>query len=64
MKLFLCSLGMVMIVEGLPHFAFPEKMKIYMRQLSELPEAALRKLGFVLMLAGLGVVYFGTRSFG
>ena len=27
MKFFLCVIGMVMIVEGLPWFAFPEKMK-------------------------------------
>ncbi len=62
MELFLCSIGMVMIVEGLPHFAFPEKMKSYMRQFSEMPEAVLRRIGFVLMLSGLFTVYV-ARSF-
>ena len=27
MKFFLCVIGMVMIVEGLPYFAFPAKME-------------------------------------
>ena len=51
--------GMVMIIEGLPHFTFPAKMKAYMKQLSGLPEKTLRTLGLVLMLMGLLFVYFG-----
>lgn len=59
MKFFLCVLGLVMIVEGLPYFAFPDRMKAWVRQILELPEATLRRFGFVLMLAGLGLVYLG-----
>ena len=59
MKFFLCVLGMVMIVEGLPYFAFPEKMKYWMQTIMSIPEASLRRFGFVLMAAGLGLVYFG-----
>ncbi len=61
MQFFLCVLGMVMVVEGLPYFAFPEKMKLLIQQLLEMPESALRKFGFVLMLAGVGLVYMGKR---
>lgn len=59
MKFFLCVIGMVMIVEGLPYFAFPEKMKEIILAVTQLPENALRRFGAVLMLLGLGVVYFG-----
>jgi uncharacterized protein YjeT (DUF2065 family) len=61
MDYFLCVIGMVMIVEGLPYFAFPEKMKRVITSLLEMPQAALRKFGFVLMLAGLLLVYLGRR---
>jgi len=59
MQFFLCVLGMVMVVEGLPYFAFPEKMKFFIQQLLEMPDSALRKFGFVLMLGGLALVYMG-----
>ena len=61
MDYFLCVLGMVMVVEGLPYFAFPEKMKFLIQQLLEMPDSALRKFGFVLMLAGVVLVYMGKR---
>jgi hypothetical protein len=61
MQFFLCVLGMVMVVEGLPYFAFPEKMKFLIQQLLEMPDSALRKFGFVLMLAGVVLVYMGKR---
>ena len=61
MQFFLCVLGMVMVVEGLPYFAFPEKMKFFIQQLLEMPDSALRKFGFVLMLGGIVLVYIGKR---
>ncbi|MFP4534069.1 MAG: DUF2065 domain-containing protein [Desulfobacterales bacterium] len=59
MKFFLCVIGMVMIIEGLPYFGFPENMKAMMEKVLELPEATLRKFGFVLMILGLLLVYIG-----
>ena len=59
MQFFLCVLGMVMVVEGLPYFAFPEQMKLVIEKVLEMPDSALRKFGFVLMLAGMGLVYVG-----
>ena len=61
MKYFLCVLGMVMVVEGLPYFAFPDKMKMLIEKVLELQDNSLRKFGFVLMLTGLGLVFLGTR---
>jgi len=59
MEFFLCVLGMVMILEGFPYFAFPEKMKLWVQKVLEMPEGTLRKFGFFLMLTGLGLVYLG-----
>ncbi|MFC1825825.1 DUF2065 domain-containing protein [Thermodesulfobacteriota bacterium] len=59
MQFFLCVLGMVMVVEGLPYFAFPGQMKLVIEKVLEMPDSALRKFGFVLMLGGLGLVYMG-----
>ncbi|MEA1969299.1 MAG: DUF2065 domain-containing protein [Thermodesulfobacteriota bacterium] len=61
MKFFLCVMGMVMIVEGLPYFAFPKRMKEIVHTVTMLPDEALRRFGVVLMMIGLGVVYFGKR---
>ncbi|MBT8372571.1 MAG: DUF2065 domain-containing protein [Desulfobacterales bacterium] len=59
MKFFLCVLGMVMIVEGLPYFAFPEKMKSWIQKIVATPEGSLRSFGFVLMALGFFLVFFG-----
>ncbi len=59
MRYFLCVLGMVMIVEGLPYFAWPDKMKPWLQKLMETPDASLRKLGLGLMLFGLVLVFVG-----
>ena len=56
---FLCVLGMVMILEGLPYFAAPSKIKVWIQKLAELPDSTLRLMGFLLMVAGLGLVYLG-----
>ncbi|MDY6953225.1 MAG: DUF2065 domain-containing protein [Thermodesulfobacteriota bacterium] len=61
MEYFLCVLGMVMIVEGLPYFAAPSKMKVWIQKMVELPDASLRLIGFLLMLFGLGLVYIARR---
>jgi uncharacterized protein YjeT (DUF2065 family) len=61
MKFFLCVLGMVMVVEGLPYFGFPSKMKLVLEKVLELPDKSLQKFGLVLMLAGILLVYLGKR---
>ncbi len=59
MEFFLCVLGMVMVVEGLPYFAFPERMKFWLQKIVEMPDETLRKFGFIIMLIGLFMVYLG-----
>jgi hypothetical protein len=62
MKFFLCVIGMVMIFEGLPYFAFPQKMKHWMLQIMAMPEDTLRRFGLIMMIGGLALVYFGRRG--
>jgi uncharacterized protein YjeT (DUF2065 family) len=62
MKFFLCVLGMVMIIEGLPYFTFPEKMKGWMLQIQTMPDNTLRRLGLVLMVIGLMLTYLGKSG--
>jgi uncharacterized protein YjeT (DUF2065 family) len=59
MKFFLCVIGMVLIIEGLPYFAFPEKIKSYLIKVYETPEGTLRILGLASVAAGLLLVYLG-----
>lgn len=61
MKFFLSVIGMVMVVEGLPYFAFPVKMKLVIQKVLEMSDKALQKYGFVLMVIGLFFVYLGRR---
>ncbi len=59
MKFFLCVIGMVLIIEGLPYFAFPEKIKAYLLKMHEIPGSTLRILGLAAVITGLLLVYFG-----
>ena len=60
MKYFLCVMGMVLVVEGLPYFAFPEKIKSYLRKLAGIPDTTLRIMGSVAVIVGLVLLYLGT----
>lgn len=58
MRLFLCLIGLVLIVEGLPYFAFPRKMKKWILSMQEIPDGNLRIIGFLAMVLGLVLTYF------
>ncbi len=59
MEFFLCVIGMVMIVEGLPYFAAPDKMKNMIKMLLQLEDNSLRGFGGFIMILGVLVVYIG-----
>ena len=61
MKYFLCVVGMVLIVEGLPYLTFPDKIKSYLRKLTDMPDTTLRIIGCIAVVTGLILVYFGTN---
>jgi len=59
MKYFLCVIGMVLILEGLPYFAFPARMKAWVARVMAISDGHLRKVGLALMAVGLWLVYMG-----
>lgn len=61
MEFILCVIGVVMFIEGLPWFAFPDKMKQVILSMVSQPERFLRRFGFLMMLGGLGMVWLGTQ---
>jgi uncharacterized protein len=61
MRYFLSVMGMVMIVEGLPYFAWPDKMKSWLKRMMDAPDGDLRKIGAVVMVVGLVLVYLGRN---
>ncbi|MBI3397623.1 MAG: DUF2065 domain-containing protein [Deltaproteobacteria bacterium] len=63
MAYFLSVLGLVLVIEGLPYFAFPAKVKEWALSLQEMPESALRIMGFISIIAGLLLVYLGRIVF-
>jgi hypothetical protein len=61
MDYFLCVLGLVLIVEGLPYFVFPEKMKELLSKIPQLPAASLRMFGIAAIMAGMLLVFIAKR---
>ena len=59
MKDFLCVLGIVFIIEGLPYFVFPERLKVYITTITAMPDSTLRFLGISAMIIGLILLYWG-----
>jgi uncharacterized protein YjeT (DUF2065 family) len=61
MKLFLCALGLVFIMEGVPYFAFPDRVKDLLARVGEVSSGTLRILGLAAILTGLFLVYLGRN---
>jgi uncharacterized protein len=64
MEFFLCVMGMVLIVEGIPYFGFPDKMKELMSFIQEQDDWMLRLMGAFLIVSGLIVVYVARKGLG
>jgi len=60
----LTVIGLICFLEGLPYFAFPDRLKKWLLMLSGLPTEQLRFIGGALMLLGLLLVYWGRRHAG
>ena len=56
MKFFLCLIGLVLMLEGLPFFACPRRWKRYLMKIQEIPDSQLRVIGFIAMCLGLLMV--------
>jgi uncharacterized protein YjeT (DUF2065 family) len=57
MTFLLSILGLLLIVEGIPYFAFPAKAKDWARTLQEIPDSTLRIMGILAMVFGLILLY-------
>jgi uncharacterized protein YjeT (DUF2065 family) len=55
-------IGLILVLEGLPYFAFPEKFKTWILKVVEMPEGQLRIYGLISMLIGLLLVFVARRS--
>ncbi|MEJ2719022.1 MAG: DUF2065 domain-containing protein [Deltaproteobacteria bacterium] len=64
MEFFLCVFGMVLVVEGLPYFGFPDKMKTLMKVMRQQDDATLRIMGGSLMLLGLIILFLARTVLG
>ncbi len=64
MEFFLCVIGMVMVIEGIPYFGFPDKLKIMMRVVQEQENDTLRIMGGTLIFLGLLILYLARRALG
>ncbi len=62
LQFFLCVIGMVLVLEGLPYFAFPDKLKTLYARIHEIPEGSMRMFGFIAIVIGLLLVYLGTST--
>ena len=62
MQLFLLVLGMVLILEGLPYAAAPEKMREWLMKLSDVPPATLRILGISSLSFGFLICWIVQKS--
>ena len=62
MRYFLSVLGLVLIIEGLPYFAFPDKFKKMIIRLPEVPDNVLRLFGIIAMGIGLVFIYISRAG--
>ncbi|MBI5826148.1 MAG: DUF2065 domain-containing protein [Deltaproteobacteria bacterium] len=57
MGFILSVLGVILILEGIPYFGFPGRVKQWALTLQDIPERTLRVMGLISMLAGLAILY-------
>ncbi len=55
--LIILILGAIMIIEGMPYFLFPNKLKKILLEISNLDIKILRILGLIFMSIGLVMIY-------
>jgi uncharacterized protein YjeT (DUF2065 family) len=61
MAYLLSVLGLALILEGIPYFAFPDKMKSLMEHIQKMPSRPLRVFGSIAMGTGLFLVYIAQH---
>ncbi len=51
-----------MVIEGIPYFGFPDKMKELMSYVIEQDDTSLRIVGAVMMIMGLAIVFLARNG--
>ncbi|MFH0813821.1 MAG: DUF2065 domain-containing protein [Pseudomonadota bacterium] len=59
---FFSVVGLVLVIEGFPYFAFPEKLKRFLAQIPALPDLHLRVYGLMAMIIGLVLLYIARSQ--
>jgi len=62
METIVTLIGLILILEGLPYFAFPKAMQDWLRQLTEMPPAVLRAMGLIAVICGFLLCYITQRT--
>ncbi|MEK6790281.1 MAG: DUF2065 domain-containing protein [Deltaproteobacteria bacterium] len=57
MTTILMILGALLVLEGIPYFAFPVRARRWAMMVQEVPEKTLRIMGFIAMLSGLVILF-------
>ena len=57
LNLLLLILGTIMVLEGIPYFLFPAKIKKFYERLKIAENNVLRAAGFLMIVIGLVIVY-------
>ena len=61
MDYLLSVIGLVLVIEGIPYFAFPEQMKSVLSRVPQMPSGSLRAFGSAAIIAGLGLIYIARK---
>lgn len=63
MEFIFTVLGVVFVIEGIPYFAFPGKVKGWAEVLQSIPDNLLRYMGVGAMATGLLIIYIAKNYF-
>ncbi|MCX8043131.1 MAG: DUF2065 domain-containing protein [Desulfobacterota bacterium] len=61
MEFLLSVIGLVLVIEGIPYFAFPEQMKALLARMPEVPTRTLRLFGTAAIGAGIVLIYIAKK---
>ncbi|HHD11971.1 MAG TPA: DUF2065 domain-containing protein [Deltaproteobacteria bacterium] len=50
-------IGVILVLEGIPYFAFPSRIKRWALTIATVPDRELRIMGLVSMISGIVVLY-------
>ena len=64
MTFLLSLIGLLLVIEGIPYFVFPDKMKEFMSKIPQIPSNNLRIFGIIAIIVGLSLIFVSRRLMG